>query len=138
MLKSTVAQTSCASSYPFRDKDFKWLTFKSRSRSRSTIFCNCTTRWQLSNVFHICLLYLLPFERLNIFKFLPSKSMSRSRSANIAIRLFNGKYQNLPMSPTDVCASSNSVSDKKMSNLLLKKVDQMLAITAFDGKCQNR
>ena len=45
------------------------------------------------------------FRSIQILNFWPPKSNSRSNSAIYAITPFDGKYQNLQMSPTNFCAS---------------------------------
>ena len=57
----------------------------------------------------------------NILRFLPSKSKSRSWSIILPMAPFDGKYQNLQMSPTHCCASSYHFRDITILNLLSSK-----------------
>ena len=90
-------------------------------------FLNYISRWQLSkstNISHTFLHSLLSFQRYRykIFKCLPSKSRSRSRSAIFSP--FDGKCQNLQMSPTHNCTSSYRFRDIEILKFLPPKVGQ--------------
>ena len=80
-------------------------------------FRNYTILWQLlksTNVSHKLLRKLSPFQIYIFLIFLPPLCRSRSRSGIFAITPFDGKCQNLQMSHTNFCASSNRLRDVKI------------------------
>ena len=97
-------------------------------------FDNYTVRWQMSkfaNVSHTFLRYLLqcqryktklPSKRHTIFKLLPPKNISRSRSAIFAITPFDGICQNLQMFPTHFYAISYRFRDIDIFNFSSAKI----------------
>ena len=108
---------------PFqRYKNFKTLTFKKQFKVTECKFGNYTIPQQMSkstNVFAKFVHQLLPFQRYKkILNFLSPKSRSRSQSAIFASILFDGKCQNLELSPTNFLDNSYHFRDIKIFKML--------------------
>ena len=97
-------------------------------------FSNDIIRWQISKSTKVSQTFFAlahRFRDINFFNFWPSESRSMARSTIFAIIPFNGKCQNVHMSPTHFCTSSYRFRDVTILNFLPSKSSSRLRSTIF-------